>query len=92
MPSLESIALFALLDTFLVTLVRALPWPKAWTGRKPLGCDACMVGWVVLLHWASRPVLTWLLPTPTVFQLLAAGGGALLALGWLRSQQAFLPP
>ncbi len=89
---MEPVALFALLYIFLITFTRAMPWPPRWLARKPLSCDACMVGWTVLLHWTTRPVLTWLLPTPTVFQLLVSGGGTLLVLAWLRGQQAFQPP
>jgi hypothetical protein len=44
----------------LASITVALPWPKAWLARKPLGCPTCMAGhasWVVLLgvvltlHW-----------------------------------------
>lgn len=31
---------------FLVAFVRALPWTEKAKASKPLGCDACMVGWL----------------------------------------------
>src|SRR3990167_8490809 len=30
----------------LVAFVRALPWTEKAKASKPLGCDACMVGWL----------------------------------------------
>lgn len=55
------------LSTFLIgaaaggfaAILRALPWPKPWLSKKPLGCALCMGFWsaVVLylgLEWAIQ--------------------------------------
>jgi len=59
-------------------IARALPWPHAWTLKKPLACPACMSGWggfaVLGLWWwagVELPAPLWAL-----LWLAAIGGGA----------------
>lgn len=69
---------------FLVEFVRALPWPEAWKRRKPLACNACMVGWSLIALAAARG---------PEWHLLASGGVAYVVLKWLASiGEAVGPP
>jgi len=72
-------ALVALGIFFVVTFVRALPWPDEWQKHKPLSCDACMVGWALIAL-----VLAQLFGSHTAWsirgigELLATGGCSML--------------
>jgi len=62
--------------TFAVVFTRAIPWPRELLRRKPFSCDACMVGWLLIVTAAGlAPKMTvgWLL-----WHIPAAGGFALL--------------
>lgn len=73
----------ALLLTFVVVFVRALPWSEPLKRKKPLACDACMVGWGLIAWKAERmAVYTWVggAPPPLWTTVLTTGGIALLLL------------
>ena len=60
---------------YAAVLVRAFPWPAAWTLRKPLSCNACMSGWSAIFHgvWTVRSL-------PEAIPFIAAAGVAYLLL------------
>lgn len=82
----------ALWVTFVVEFVRVLPWPKAWLTRKPLSCDACCVGWalIVAAHWDWVQGSGW----PTDARYPITGALALLLLALLKHWRglSLLPP
>ena len=64
----------------LAALVHALPWPKAWLTRKPLGCALCLAAWSSLLlvgiaEWSDGHGWSYLI----VEWLSVTGLGAFLA-------------
>lgn len=38
---------------------RALPWPVAWTRKKPLACATCMAGWLSFPATAVSAYVAW---------------------------------
>lgn len=78
--------------TFVVAFVRALPWPKNWKQRKPLACDACMVGWVLIGLVLYREAGWRALFNGSLFSGLVAGGMSLILLGLLRYFRGLEPP
>ena len=65
---------------FLIEFIRALPWPDGVKQRKPLVCDACMVGWLALAYAWGAAVFGSLDPE----QLFSSAGIALLLLALLK--------
>lgn len=49
---LLKVAFLGLAATGFGALLKALPWPKTWAKRKPLGCASCVGGWSSLLVYA----------------------------------------
>lgn len=82
----------ALWVTFAVEFVRACPWPKRWLAVKPLSCDACMTGWMLIAvaHWELALNDTW--PLDSYYPI--TGAFALLLLALLKHWRglSLLPP
>jgi hypothetical protein len=52
---IRDIILVSFVASGVALMARALPWPKAWTRRKPLACPTCMAGWSALAAcWVLR--------------------------------------
>jgi hypothetical protein len=57
-----AILLTGLAAAGLAGLVRALPLPRAWKVKKPLGCPACLAGhasWIAYAYAVVLGVLPW---------------------------------
>lgn len=75
MDLLAPVICWALVYLLTIELIRAFPWPRRWTQKRPLSCDVCMSSWLTIGHSA----LVWDSPQGLV-TAMAAGGLALLTL------------
>lgn len=74
---MTQIILNSLAVTFAVSFARALPLPQWMFLRKPLSCNVCMVGWVLIIGATFNQSVT-----PTI--ALYTGGLALLLIALLQ--------
>ena len=80
------ILLYACAFFAIIELVRALPWPRGWLQRKPLGCDVCLTWWCAITFYAIQYD-----DTPSPLPFIAAAGITLLMYSWLRKSE-LVPP
>jgi hypothetical protein len=89
MQTLIVLGFMTLSTAGLAIFLRALPWPRAWTEKKPLACPVCMSGWSAFV---CVPLVADALQPPWPWSLHVAAWLACVCIGALIFNTIYPPP
>jgi hypothetical protein len=89
MATLIVLGVMTLSTAGLAMFLRALPWPREWTERKPLACPVCMSGWSA---FACIPLVAHAFEVAWPWSMHASAWLACVCIGSLVFNVVYPPP